>query len=354
MQLYRKTKAVINLGAIKRNTQRIINQYCDYTYYMAVVKANCYGYRGEQVVKAMIDGGANCLAASLLEEGIALRKTFPNIPILLFTPVDKECLELCAKTNLWVTIATLSQAKDAENVEGLDTVIRVNGGFDILGGPQCREEFEDIYNTLHNGKSNLTGLYLHNYNTESIEDTEKEYKQFECLTNNIDLSSLKFVSTSNSLSLPRYKKRKECNACRLGNIIYSIESENTDLEQTFRLESNILTIFPLNAGESVAYSRAYTTKENEKIAVIPIGFGDGFSKTNIGRDVFINNKRYPIIAITMDISLVKVDDDIKIGDTVLLIRDNRHLNEISNHIHGATEEAITSLNDRVYREYIDD
>ena len=64
MDTFRNTKAIINLGAIRRNTQRLIAKYPGYEYYMAVVKADCYGYRGERVVRAMIEGGANCLALS--------------------------------------------------------------------------------------------------------------------------------------------------------------------------------------------------------------------------------------------------------------------------------------------------
>ena len=56
----------------------------------------------------------------------------------------------------------------------------------------------------------------------------------------------------------------------------------------------------------------------------------------------------------MDITHILVDDTVKVGDRVDLIRDNAHLDEIAAHIHGATEEAICALNKRVYREYIDD
>ena len=54
----------------------------------------------------------------------------------------------------------------------------------------------------------------------------------------------------------------------------------------------------------------------------------------------------------MDISHILVEDSVKAGDEVLLIRDNHHLDEIAAHIHGATEEAICALNKRVRREYI--
>ena len=56
----------------------------------------------------------------------------------------------------------------------------------------------------------------------------------------------------------------------------------------------------------------------------------------------------------MDITHILVDETVKAGDEVLLIRDNHHLDEIAAHIHGATEEAICALNKRVRREYIRD
>lgn len=354
MEVYRPTKATINLGAIRRNTQRIIEKYPGYKYYMAVVKADSYGYRGMGVVDAMLAGGANCLAASLLEEGLALREHHPELPILLFTPLSKEVLPICVRNNIWVTVANLQQALDAAQIDGLQVMIRANGGCDIFGGPVDREGFEAIWNTLQNGKCNLTGIYLHSYNAEDEQDSLREYEIFEAMTSGVDLSILEIVSISNSLSLPRYGKKDYCNACRLGNIVYRIESEDEELEHTFCLTSPVLTVFDLPKGRSVAYSHAYTAKnDGERIAAIPIGFGDGFAKFNIGRDVFINGKRYPIVAVTMDISHILVDDNVKENDVVYLIRDNHHLDDIAAHIRGATEEAICQLNKRVHREYID-
>ena len=353
MENYRPTRALINLGAIERNTRRIIEKYDGYKYYTAVVKADCYGYRGFDVVRAMIDGGANFLAASLLEEGVALRREFPELPIMLFNPVDKETLHIMRDNNLICTVATLSQAEDCATVDGLKVMIRANGGSDILGGPTDRDTFHKIWNTLKSGACSLEGIYLHSYNAEDESDTKKEYKTFEDITEGLDIASLPIVSVSNSLSLPRYGKKVYCNACRLGNIIYNIESEDESLENTFSLVTRVFDTFTLKASQSLAYGHAYTSEaDNTRIAAIPIGFGDGFSKTNIGRDVFINDKRYPIVAITMDVSHVLIDDDVKNGDEVFLIKDTHHLDEISAHIHGATEEAICALGSRVPRVYI--
>lgn len=354
METYRPTKAIIDLGAIRRNTARILKKYPGYRYYMAVVKADSYGFRGEKVIRAMLDGGANCFAASLLEEGLALRQSFPEIPILLFNPVVDSALPVCAENRIWVTAANERQASAAAQVEGLQVLIRANGGSDILGGPTDQEGFRRIWDILSHGKCRLTGVYLHSYNAEDAEDTRREYETFEAMTEGLDLSKLEIVSISNSLTLPRYGKKLYCNGCRFGNLMYSIESQDPDMESAFRLCSRIVSVFSLKKGQSVAYSHAYTAKkDNERIAAIPIGFGDGFAKMNIGRDVFIHGRRYPIVAITMDVSHILVDDSVADGDEVVLIRDSHHLDEIAEHIHGAPEESVCALNKRVHREYID-
>lgn len=351
MEHYRSTKAVIDLGAICRNTRRLLAAYPGYQFYTAVVKADCYGYRGFEVVDAMLRGGCNTLAASLLEEGLALRERY-DLPILLFTPAEKDQLQIMADRDLTATVATLQQAEAAAEIPGLKVMIRANGGSDIFGGPTDKAGFTALWNTLKTGACQLYGIYLHSYNAEDPEDTAAEYSLFEAMTEDLELSSLPMVSISNSLTLPRYEKKPYCNACRLGNILYRIESEDPALEHTFRLTTRVLNTFTLPEGRSVAYSHAYTAKEDCRIAAIPIGFGDGFSKTNIGRDVFIGQKRFPIVAVTMDISHLLVDETVEAGDEVFLIRDNHHLDEIAAHIHGATEEAICALNKRVFREYI--
>ena len=351
METYRSTKAVIDLGAIRRNTQRLIAAYPGYKYYTAVVKADCYGYRGFEVVDAMLRGGCNTLAASLLEEGLALREQY-DLPILLFTPAGEADLCVMQEKDLIATVATQEQAETAAKIPGLKVMIRCNGGSDIFGGPTEKEAFHALWNTLQKGQCELFGLYLHSYNAEEEADTLAEYATFEAMTECLDMDSLPMVSISNSLTLPRYGKKPYANGCRLGNIIYRIESEDEALEHTFRLSTKVLNTFTLKAGKSVAYSHAYTAREDCRIATVPIGFGDGFAKMNIGRDVFIGGKRFPIVAVTMDISHILVDDSVKAGDEVLLIRDNHHLDEIAAHIHGATEEAICALNKRVRREYI--
>ena len=350
---YRPTKAIIDLSAIEYNTRKIVESYPEYKYYIGVIKANAYGFGALDVIPALLEGGINYLAVSLTEEALAIRKIYKDIPLMLLVPSEPEALEICAKNDICATVAVKEQAIEAAGINGLKVFIRANGGRDLFGGPMNREGFEEIYSILKNGKCALTGIFLHNYLPEDKDVTVAEYAVFEEMVSSIDLSSLDIVSTSNSLSLPRFPKKQYCNACRIGNMIYGIENADLGLKDTFLLTTEVKQVVTLNKGQAIAYGGAYTAGEDdEKIAVLPIGYGDGFYKANAGRDIFINDKRYKLLTVTMDITLAKVDKAVSTGDEAVLIAGNRHLDEIAEATHSVAEEELCMLGDRVRKIYL--
>lgn len=350
---YRQTAALVNLGAIQDNVRKIIETYAEYTYYFGVVKADCYGLGGTEVIRAIIDGGCNYLCVSLTEEALFVREHFPEIPVLILVPSPKEALPVLQEKNIAVTVSSFAQAQEASQFPGLKIFIRANGGHDLFGGPTHEEDFKALLNQIRHSPAVLEGIYPHNYYPKNKKVTHLEYASFEAMIKNIDLDSIPIISTSSSLTLPRYNKKPYCNACRIGNMIYGIENDTLNLQNCFMLKSEITQILRLTRGDSISYFDAYTAQAPEEfVGVVPIGYGDGFSKNNVGRDVFINDRRFKIIAVTMDITLLAVDRQVKKGDLVLLIRDARHLDEIAAHTHGVAEEAICLLNQRIPRKYL--
>lgn len=122
------------------------------------------------------------------------------------------------------------------------------------------------------------------------------------------------------------------------------------LESTFKFKSEIIQINELEKGETLGYSGMFKAKDKTKIAVVPIGYEDGIIRKNTGRDVFINNKRYPIIGnICMDMMFVKVDDDVALHDTVEILRDNEHVEETAKYLETISYEVMCSIGKRVPR-----
>ena len=97
----------------------------------------------------------------------------------------------------------------------------------------------------------------------------------------------------------------------------------------------------------------YKADGKEKIAVVSIGYADGIIRKNTGREVYINDKPYKIVGnICMDMLFVKVDDTVKTGDKVTIIKDIKHIEQIAKHLETIPYEVTCSISKRVPRKYI--
>ena len=104
----------------------------------------------------------------------------------------------------------------------------------------------------------------------------------------------------------------------------------------------------------MGYNGRYKVTTPEKIAVVPIGYADGIIRKNTGRNVYINEKSYNIVGnVCMDMLFVKVDDFVKVGDKVTIIKDIQHIEQIAKHLDTIPYEVICSISKRVPRIYIE-
>lgn len=351
MEQYRPTTLYVDVDAVRRNLGVIKRAYPGYEHMVGVIKADCYGL-GMPLVRTLVDAGCDYLCVSLPEEALAVRRYAPDVPVLIFVPAPEKSLPALQEMDIAVTVATLDQARRAVRVPGLKVFLRANGGHDLFGGPTTKSGFTELYRLIHNSPAQLEGIYLHNYHPEDEAETLAEYNAFEEMTAGIDLTQIPVVSASNSLTLPRYPRKPYSNACRIGNLIYGIENDSLGLETCFQLRTEVAQVVNLRQGDRIGYASSYTADTDGRVAVLPIGYGDGLAKANVGRDVFIHDRRYPIVAVTMDVTLIAVDQTVLSGDTVVVIRDPRHLDEIAAHTHGVAEEPVCLLTSRVPRRYV--
>jgi alanine racemase len=355
LDLYRNTYVKINLKNIKENVSKIINKYNNYKYYFGVVKADCYGHFDLEVVETIINGGCNYLVVALLEEALIIRERFKDIPILCLGVVHKEHLDVCIKNNITITINSLSYIKDIIDfdLKGLRTHIKVNTGMNRFG-VSSKDEFNQVYNLIKDRGLFLEGIYTHIYNASNELDTQNQFTRFNEIVEDIDIKSIPIIHIAASETLINYSKDNNINGCRLGIIMYGFTKDKTlDLKSTFSLYSEVVQINELNKGDTVGYNGSYKALERERIAVISIGYADGIIRKNTGRYVYIKNKRYPIIGnVCMDVLFVRVDDDVKLYDEVVILKDINHIEEVSNYLETIPYEVICSIGKRVPRIYI--
>lgn len=353
--MYRNTYVQIDLQNIKENVQKIIKRYSNYKYYFGVVKADCYGHDDVKTVKAIIDGGCNYLCVATLEEALEIRKKIEDIPILCLGVILKDYIDICKTKNITVTIPSLEYVKKLknENIENLKVHIKINTGMNRLGIKES-EELKEVYKILEKKKANIEGIYTHIYEANNKQKYDIQIEKFEELLENIPKERIPIIHTSASEAMSNYNKIDDVNGCRLGIIMYGFtENKELNLKSTFSLKSQVIQINNLKPGETVGYNGKYIAKENEKIAVVSIGYADGILRKNTGRTVFINEKEYKIVGnICMDMLFVKIDDTVKLYDTVEILKDIEHIESVAKYLDTIPYEVMCSIGKRVPRKYI--
>lgn len=352
--MFRNTFAQINLRNIEYNVKLMINKYNDYDYYFGVVKADCYAHDGIEVIKSIINAGCNYLAVATLDEALKIREFILDIPILCLGIVNEKYIYECINNNITVTISNLDYLNRLlkKNCEGLKAHIKINSGMNRLG-INNKEEFNDVVKKIRDSKIVLEGIYTHIYSPLNEQATYNQYTKFEEITSDICLEDIKIIHLGATDATINYKKKIYANGCRLGIGMYGLmDTRSCEYRSTFSLCSEVIQINEVE-NETVGYGGEYIAKEKQKIAVVAIGYADGIIRKNTGRDVFINNKPYKIVGnICMDMMFVKVDDTIKVGDKVWVIKDIEHIYEIAKYLDTISYEVLCSIGKRVPRIYI--
>ena len=350
--MYRHTYVEVNLGNIKSNINTIMNRCSNYEYYFGVVKADSYGHYSNEVIRTIIDSGINYLCVATLDEAMYIREEIKDIPILVLGIVDLKYINICINNNITITVSNKEYAEELSKINDIDKLkvhFKINTGMNRLGFSDL-DLFNYSYNLLKD-KVNVEGIFSHIYNSMNTNDT---YKQIYLFKIYCDLVNVKISHLFASDAMLKYAKPDFCNGCRIGISMYGLcEYRDIELKSTFKLISEVIQINEDVTG-TLGYGGTYNIQEGDRIAVIPIGYADGFIRRNKGNYVYINNNKYKIIGnICMDMLFVLVDSNIKVGDKVYLIKDNEHLMEISNYLDTIPYEIICSISKRVPRVYID-
>ena len=268
--------------------------------------------------------------------------------------INIKYLSICKEKNITVTISNLDYLKSInDDVSGLRVHIKINTGMNRLGVNNSND-FNEICSIINDKNIILEGIYTHIYNPDDREATLSQFSVFEDITHDINLKSIPIVHVGASDATEFFTKRGYANGCRLGISMYGLVNyRDIEFKSTYRLCSEVIQINEVDHG-IVGYNGYHKVNDRERIAVISIGYADGIIRKNTGRYVYINDKRYKIVgSVCMDMLFVKVDDDVKVGDKVYIMKDIEHIKEIAKYLDTIPYEVICSISDRVPRMYID-
>lgn len=380
--MYRKTYAKINHNILKENVQEIRTKYPDYKYYIGVLKNNAY-HHGVKIVNALKEGGINYLAVSSLEEALEIRKYNVELPILILEPIFSDYIYDCIHNNIAITIDSLEELEIIAKMNlsyELKIHLKIDSGMNRLGFKD-QKEFESAVDFIKKTTNLvLEGIYTH-FATSGVNDAhwDQQRKNFRFITENIDLKSIPIVHLGRSLTLVQHEKMKECNAIRLGIILFGFsQSQQKDfswkgklralknnhfkkknhvsetylenelhLKTAFSLYTNVLSVRKVKEGEFVGYHADYKIKEDGYIATLPIGYADGVTK-KFGF-VFINQKKYPIVSDTMDMVMILVDNTIQKGMKVEIFGDHIPISSVTSRLGINAYHLFNQISNRVPR-----
>ena len=382
--MFRKTYVKINNKNLTNNIKEIISKYNNYKFYFGVVKGNAYGH-GDYIVNDLIKGGINYLAVSSLEEAISIRKYNKEIPILCLEPINLEYIKDILDNNVTITIENIEYVKeliDKKIDKQLKVHIKLDTGMSRLGFTNKEELNESINLLKENNNILLEGIYTH-MATSGINDVyyDKQISKFKYLTEDINLKEIPIVHIGRSMTLVNHSKLDFVNGVRLGICMYGFNNSiptptglkkfkrdrllkklnisettltnNLNLKTAFSLYTEVMSIRKIKQGSFVGYGANYIANENIIVATLPIGYVDGMNKYM--KYVSINNNKYEIIGdICMDMTMIKIDDTIKLHDKVEIFGDNISIREVSRRLNTNAYHVVTGITTRVPRVYDND
>ncbi len=279
----------VDIDAIKHNVRQVASLLKEETKLMAVVKADGYGHGAVEVAEAAVEAGAAWLGVSTLEEGVELRRSGVDAPILVYNPGVGEEADLLIKYDLSVTLASLKTAEMLSHRayalgEDIKAHLKIETGFG-RGGVFPEEAVSFMKKIEEMGNFEIEGVYTH-FATADEKDKRHAYEQLGKFQKAVDVldsagyaPALKHVCNSAAtLDMPE----AHMDMVRIGNLIYgqypsAAVEKKLDLKTTWQLKSTVMFVREYQGSQVVGYGAEARTKKGMVLATLPIGFSDGFT-----------------------------------------------------------------------------
>ena len=368
----------VNLSAMVDNVRYFRSLLQPSTQLMAMVKAFAYGAGSVDVSRALQESGlVDYLAVAVADEGVELRKAGITLPIIIMDP-EVAALDLILENNLQPNIYSFAVLEDiisAAETKGLEDIpvhIKIDSGMHRLGF--YRQDMQQLILRLNSQKAvRVASIFSHlaGSDEEQFDDFTHEQAAYfkecaDCLISGLE-TPMKHVLSCDTLSL-HHPMLHICNTagierftqyqydmCRLGIGLYGLSFAYAKLRNVCTLKTTILSIKTVPAGTTVGYSRKTQLSEDRQIAVIPIGYADGFDRrfSNYGGEVLVRGQRCPVVGnVCMDQAMVDVTGtDAQVGDFAIVFGDQLPIQELANKLGTIPYEILTSISRRVQRFY---
>lgn len=333
---------------------------------LAVVKADAYGHGAVAISTRASAKGIDFLGVGIVEEGIELKNAGIQTPILILSQELEERVEEIVRYNLYPTICSRNFL-DALDREGKrqNKIIALFILLDTGMGRYGLVPDEFIYFLKLIKKMSwvrIEGVMSHfpiagvdfQFTREQIENFKKLIQSAESMGITIPIKSL-----ANSAAFLT-DKDSIFDMVRLGLILYGIsplpDKGQNEYLPVMTVKSKISFIKTIPPGHSVSYTRSFIARRTTTIAVVPIGYADGYDRKLSNKGwMLVKGEKAPVIGdVTMDATVIDITDiqDVKIGNEVIIMNTSVTAWEISDAIDTIPYEVISRMGKRLPRVYI--
>lgn len=360
-------KAYIHLDRLKQNIWSIRRNIGD-RHLMVVVKANGYGHGALHIARHLSEEPGIIFCVFTVQEAVDLRAGGIKNPILIFSRIQKDYLQICYEHDLWINACHMDDLQlitdfYQQNDGCPDFHLKFDTGMTRLGFDV--KDDEAIFNyLLDNPFLNVTGIYSH-FATADEGDISYAEHQLDLFNKVLETSvktgiKFQYIHCSNSgalLNLPS----SLLNTVRVGMLSYGVSPSdevvmNIDVEPVMSFCGPIVNIRKVPPNTQISYGGVYSTKTTTNIGVIQTGFADGFPRPWFEQGYVSYKGNYYDIAgrVCMDQFMVDFGEtEPQLGDEVLIFGkkegDEIPVELISEKINSTSYVLLTAIQGRTER-----
>ena len=367
LQLRRhETILEVNLDAIVHNLNQYRSHLASDTKLTCMVKAFGYGTGSYELAKTLQDQNVDYLAVAVADEGADLRRHGIRVPIIVMNP-EMSAFRTIIENRLEPEIYSF-RLMDAfmdetqrMGVTNYPVHVKIDSGMHRLGFQP--HEIDELIGRLKRQTSLTVRRVFSHFATADDPAQEafvhEQKRRFDDCADRIRAAFPYHIlrHICNSAGIEKYPQY-QMEMCRLGIGLYGFEASEIkmNLEPVAALKSTILQIKDIPASETVGYMRNGRLTRDSRIAMVPIGYADGYDRRlgNGHAEMLVCGRRCPTVGnVCMDVTFLDVTDcpEAREGDTVEIFGPNLPLNELSDRLGTITYEVLSTVSTRVKRVY---
>ncbi|MCX7884953.1 MAG: alanine racemase [Caloramator sp.] len=371
---FRPYYAEINLDNFRHNF-REIKRLAKGKKIFGVIKADGYGHGAVELARVLDEEGADCFAVAVITEAIELRKNGYKKPILVlgFTPpvFAKEIVEYDITQTVFsyeLAEAISAEAKKQNKISKIH--IKLDTGMGRVGFIADDNAVDEILRISKLDNIYLEGIFTHFASADELDKsfTMSQIKKYVYVLDRLKENGIEFEirHTSNSAAIIDLPETYY-DAVRPGIMLYGyypsdeVNKERLILKPVMTLKANIVNIKEVSEGTPISYGRKFCTNRKSKIATLPFGYADGFTRLLFGKAfVIVNGKAAPVVGrICMDQCMIDVTDcgDVKVGDEVIVMGEKNGIrnnaDDIAKMLGTISYEILCMVSKRVPRVYVE-